>query len=242
MTGLLKKLTTVFLLLLILTAKAVDFLGIPCQTDQLISRKNLVIGYSHKYRQALWVAYQLNANNLRSKQVRRRDKFMVDPLVKVKPIRPKDYNRSGYDKGHLAPAADMTYSWETMRNSFFMTNISPQIPGCNRGIWKRIENQVRQWALQEETLIVITGPIFPAKPKLMGKAKIPVPEAFFKIVLDTTAPMKMIAFIVPNKTSKRRIASFAVSVDKVEELTGFDFFYDLDSELEEFLESNSVIW
>lgn len=83
------------------------------------------------------MAYTLTAKNLQSKQVRRRDRFKSDPEVKIHPVRPKDYAKSGYDKGHLAPAADMTYSLASMRNSFLMTNISPQIPGCNRGIWKR---------------------------------------------------------------------------------------------------------
>ena len=119
-----------------------------------------------------------------------------------------------------------------------MTNISPQIPGCNRGIWKRLENQVRRWAVKEGKIYIITGPIFSKKPTVMKSATIPVPVAFYKVVLDLTPPMKMIGFIVPNQTSKCRVYSFAVSVDKVEQATGYDFFSQLDDDLENNLEAS----
>ena len=72
----------------------------------------------------------------------------------------------------------------------------------------------------------------------MKTATIPVPVAFYKVILDLTPQMKMIGFIVPNQTSKRRIASFAVSVDEVERITGYDFFSTLDDELETNLEKS----
>ena len=216
-------------------------LGIPVEPDLLLQKKGFTLGYSLQYRQAVWVAYTLTAENLQAKQVRRRDQFRADPEVKNHPVHPKDYTRSGFDKGHLAPAADMTYSLPSMENSFLMTNISPQIPGCNRGIWKRVENQVRRWAIKEEKLYIITGPIFPKNLPIMGKTAIPVPEAFYKVILDLTPPMKMIGFIVPNKTSKCRIASFAASADEVERITGYDFFSELEDELENRLEKEKDI-
>ncbi len=212
-----------------------DF-GIPSETDLHLKKQGFSLGYSYKYRQAVWVSYTLTSENLLTRQVRRKDQFRADPAVKRRPVRPKDYARSGYDKGHLAPAADMTYSVTSMNNSFLMTNISPQLPGCNRGIWKRLESQVRRWTLSEEKLYIITGPIFSRRPARMKKSRIPVPVAFYKVILDLTPPMKMIGFIVPNETSKRRLASFAVSVDEVERLTGYDFFSDLDDDIENHLE------
>lgn len=209
--------------------------------DLLLQKQGFSLGYSDKYRQPIWVPYTLTTEQLQGKQVRRKNRFRPDSAIKKRPVQPKDYVRSGYNKGHLAPAADMTYSLPSMENSFLMTNISPQIPGCNRGIWKRIENQVRRWALNEGKLYIITGPIFPKKPPVMGKAAIAVPEAFYKVILDLTPPMKMIGFIVPNKTSKCRIASFAASVDEVERITGYDFFSELDDELENSLEKTCDI-
>ena len=222
-----------------LTTWAFQEFKIPFEADLYLCKQGFSLGYSYKYKQAMWVAYTLTAKNLQSKQVRRRDRFKSDPEVKIHPVRPKDYAKSGYDKGHLASAADMTYSLASMRNSFLMTNISPQIPGCNRGIWKRLETQVRHLAIREEKIYVITGPIFAGRPLKMGKAKISVPVAFYKVILDLTPPLKAIAFIVPNQTTKRRIASFAVSVDEVERITGYDFFSELDDKLEEYLESSN---
>ena len=209
-----------------------DF-GIPHLTDLHLQKKGFLLGYNFLYRQAVWVAYTLTAENLQAKQVRRRDQFRADPEVKNHPVHPKDYTRGGFDKGHLAPAADMTYSFGSMSDSFFMTNISPQIPGCNRGIWKRLENQVRRWAVKEGKIYIITGPIFSEKPAVMKTAAIPIPVAFYKVILDLTPPMKMIGFIV-----KRRVYSLAVSVNKVEQATGYDFFSQLDDELETNLEKS----
>lgn len=218
--------------------------GIPQETDLLLSRTGFSIGYSQKYRQAIWVSYILTAEQLEKKQIDRINVFQVDPAVKYHPVLPQNYSGTGYDRGHLAPAADMTYSVETMKYSFFMTNISPQIPGCNRGIWRRVENQVRRWAFKEKSLSVITGPLFKDEGKTLGNTEIPIPYAFYKVILDVTPPMKMIAFLIPNKTTKRRIQSFVVTVDDIEKLTGYDFFSKLPDGMENELESKSdfFIW
>ena len=215
------------------------YLGIPREPDLLLVRRGFAVGYSDRYRQAVWVSYILSADHLALPQLKRGVKFQVDPAVRRAPVRSREYDRSGFDRGHLAPAADMTYSFETMRNSFYMTNISPQLPGCNRGIWKRLETQVRRWALKEGELYVITGPIFDRKPKRMGRRGIPVPTAFYKVILDLTPPRKMIAFIIPNEGSKRRLPGFVTTVDAVEALTGCDFFGNLEDGEEEALESVS---
>lgn len=214
--------------------------GIPAETDLCISRKGFALGYSHKHRQAIWVSYILTREHLEKEQVKRSNRFLPDPAISFQPVQPNDYTRTGYDRGHLAPAADMTYLYDTMLHSFFLSNICPQIPGCNRGIWKRVENQTRRWALKEDRLYIITGPIFnDDTKKTLGKTNIPIPTAFYKIVLDLTPPMKMIAFIVPNQTTKKRVPSFVVTVDEVEQITGFDFFNCMDDSLEELLEKES---
>ena len=212
------------------------FYGIPSPPDQLLTRKGFSVGYGIKERQAIWVCYILSSENLESPRVERINIFRPDPLVKD-PVHPRDYRRTGYDKGHLAPAADFTYSEETMRNSFYMSNISPQVPGCNRGIWKRLEQQVRNWARKEGRICVITGPVFSENDKPMKDTGIRIPCAFYKVVLDTTPPEKMIGFIIPNETTKKRLGSFVVSVDEVEKVTGCDFFSGLPDEQEQKLES-----
>ena len=210
--------------------------GVPKKPDLLIRRRGYSLGYDHRTRQALWVCYLLAAEDVTGGKVARAGKFRRDPAVAVRPVEPREYNRSGFDRGHLAPAGDMIRSDETMTQSFFMTNISPQIPGCNRGIWKRLETQVRRWAVREGRICVITGPIFSSDARRVGRSDIPVPSAFFKVILDTTPPRKMIGFIVPNAPSRKQPTAFAVSVDTVEELTGYDFFSALDDAEEDALE------
>lgn len=213
--------------------------GIPCDGDLILSRKGFSLGYSKKRRQALWVSYILTAEQCTAPKVRRTNSFRVDPAVRYKPVRPGDYKGSGFDKGHLAPAKDMAASAESMKNSFYMTNISPQLPGCNRGIWKRLETQVRRWAMREEKLCIVTGPVFKKRNRRMKESKVPVPFAFYKVVLDLTPPMKMIGFVIPNESSKKQLPAFVVSVDTVEKMTGYDFFSELEDKIEDCLESYS---
>ena len=215
-------------------------MGLPCAPDLIIARDGFAVGYSYRRRQALWVCYILTAEQLAMKQLKRSNRFRADPLVEDRPVQPGEYDRSGFDRGHLAPASDMTYSQPTMEQSFFMTNISPQIPACNRGIWKRIEAQARAWAMQEKRLFVITGPIFDDD-ATMGDTGISVPKAFYKVLMDMTPPYKMIAFIVPNRRTKRPIRAFVATVDEVESVTGMNFFRNLEDSLEAILERKAEI-
>ena len=219
--------------------------GVPKETDRILHREGFSLGYSHKYRQALWVGYVLKKEHLTGKRFRRPAAFRSDPAITRDPVQPGEYTGTKFDRGHLAPAGDMSYSHPAILNSFFMSNISPQTPGCNRGIWKRLETQIRKWAVSEECLCVITGPLFPQEEDAEGKDEeegsisLPVPYAFYKVVLDMTPPMKMIAFIVPNRAGRERLQRFVVTVDDVEKLTGCDFFSELDDALEDKLERHS---
>lgn len=214
--------------------------GIPQDTELLLNKKGFCIGYSGKTRQAVWVSYILYSSNL-EKKVKRSNRFQPDPEVKFRPVRPQEYARSGYDKGHLAPAADMCYAEIPMQNSFLMSNISPQLPGCNRGIWKRLENQVRVWAQKEKKICVVTGPLFLAQgeKKQLKNSDIPIPDAFYKVILDMTPPRKAVGFIIPNSPSRKSYTAFAVSVHEVERLTGLDFFSELPDEEERRIEASN---
>ena len=216
-------------------------MGVPCVPDVVIDRGGFAVGYSNRHRQALWVCYHLTAEQLKGRQVKRSGKFRADPLVKFRPVHPREYDRTGFDRGHLAPAADMSYSQQTMEHSFFMSNISPQLPGCNRGIWKRLETLVRYWAKREQRLYVITGPVLVGAVRTMGDTEITVPDAFYKVLLDMTPPFKMIGFLVPNRASRRPVRAFAVTVDEVEATTGMDFFNNLEESLEAMLERQAEI-
>ena len=109
-----------------------------------------------------------------------------------------------------------------------MTNISPQRPEFNRGIWKDLEAWARQTAIKEGMVVIVTGPVFPTQnAETIGKNKVTVPTHFYKIIYDLTPPQKMIGFLLPNKNSDEPLRVFTVSVDKIERLTGLDFFSEV---------------
>ena len=219
--------------------------GVPGKADTIIDREGYALGYSEEHEQARWVIYRLTYEEATTKATSREDNFRPDPEIPTGSATLADYRNSGKDRGHLAPAADMAYSLKTMDESFYMSNMSPQKPEFNRGIWKDLEAQVRSFAITERDVYIVTGPILPktktSETITIGPSEVTVPEAYYKVVWDRTEPMKMIGFVLPNEGSSESLKSFAVSVDKVEELTGLDFFSMLPKEQQEALESNITI-
>ena len=125
-----------------------------------------------------------------------------------------------------------------MSETFYMSNMSPQVPMFNRGIWKELEEHVRNRA-RKESLYVVTGPIFKSNKGAIGKGKVAVPGYYYKLFYSP-AKQQMIAYVLPNEESKRPLNSFAVSVDKVEKMTGIDFFSQLPDDLERELEADTL--
>ena len=120
-----------------------------------------------------------------------------------------------------------------------MSNISPQRPGFNRGIWKDLESWTRQIVIKEQNIVIVTGPVFPpGKAETIGRSAVTVPTHFYKIIYDLTPPQKMIGFILPNEQSNKPLREFAVSVDEIEKLTGLNFFSEVPLLKQNKLESN----
>lgn len=215
---------------------------LPALDDDLevVYHQGYVLGYSDAHEQPSWVAYHVTAAELEVDQVRT-DDYRADPTVETGSAALQDYEGSGYDRGHLAPAADMTWSHEVMSESFFLSNMSPQAPSFNRGIWSKLEDQVRDWALHEGSLLVATGPILTDDlAETIGGNLVSVPKRFYKVVVDLEGEdQKGIGFILPNKGSKEYLGNFVVSIDAVEEATGLDFFADLPDHLEAALEGSA---
>lgn len=138
-----------------------------------------------------------------------------------------DYWNSGYDRGHLAASADFKWNRKALSESYFYSNIIPQHPQLNQGAWNKLEMQVREWAIDNSELIVVTGPVLKDElPKIpQGSFKVSIPEYIYKIVLDYYPPVyKAIAFIYPNKGIPYELEKHVVSIDSIELLTGIDFF------------------
>lgn len=205
--------------------------------QKVINKSGYSLVYSEAHEQALWVAYELTASETQSAYART-DRFLSDPEVATGSARPTDYKGTGYDRGHLAPAGDLGWSAQSMTESFYMSNMSPQTPGFNRGIWKRLEELVRTWAVEYGAVCVVTAGILTNDLPSIGSTGVSVPSYYYKVILDHTGPdYKAIGFILPNASSKASLQAYAVSVDEVERVTGINFFSALDDTMEESLEA-----
>ena len=208
----------------------------PGARDQIIKHTGYFLSFNSPCRIANWVAYELTAEETVA-VVKRNDRFIPDPLLSSGTVSNADYKGSGYDRGHLAPSADMCYSYQTMAESFYLSNMAPQVPGFNRGIWSKLEAQVRQWAVDDKAVYVVTGMVLTKGLPTIGNNRITVPALFYKVILDYTEPdIKGIAFIMPNQGSQEPLQHFAVTIDSVERVTGTDFFYQLPDEQEQVIE------
>jgi endonuclease G len=208
-------------------------------TNQIIKHDYFTLSYSEKNEQAEWVAYELKKSYVRNANFKR-PYFIEDSKVKTGSADWRNYKKSGYDKGHLCPAGDMEFALNAYNDTFFTSNISPQIHDFNGGIWNRLEQKTRYWATKYDGVYVITGGVLNSSLKTIGKEEVSVPNYFYKILLDNSnGDYKMIAFLVPNIKSSKPIYDFVVSVDRIEKLTGINFFPKLNDKTENSLEKNS---
>ena len=227
-----------YLLIFLTTYSFAQQLELPRSTGGEIEHHN---GYSLEYNeeteQATWVAYELTRDEVEG-TVNRKDAFRPDPAISTGSASLSDYKGSGYDRGHLAPAADMKWSVQVMSESFFMSNMSPQVPSFNRGIWKELEEKVRDWAVENEKILIATGPIYQGEYKTIGSNQVAVPTHYYKVILDYTDPdLKGIGFILANEKGDKPLQAYSYTIDEVEKATGIDFFYQLPDDIEERLES-----
>lgn len=225
-----------------------SLIELPAVPDQarLLAHPGCIIRYNSETQQPDWVAYRLTAQEALAAEASRTNTFRPDPeLIKRMPSAvDSDYTRSGYDRGHLAPAADMRSSLGSMIASFFFSNIAPQDPSLNRGIWSKLEDAVRGEAVRSGAVYLASGPIFYTDQvtrarTFIGPSRIPVPDAFFKVLLvrgETVS--KAIAFILPNGPAGSALFQYATTVDEAERITGFDFFHYLPDSEEASLEAS----
>ncbi len=226
------------------------------KSEVLTFHTGYTTSYNHENHIPNWVAYELSPSELNGVN-ERSDKFLPDPLIKPNTCVSSDYTKSGYDRGHLAPAGDMTWSSIAMKESFYMSNICPQSPPLNRGIWKDLESDVRNYVLQKNrALFIITGPIMDSKVEpyknwklgTIGKThRVSVPRYFFKALLDTVGIDKSVAYIIPNSTPGTTFqqyksiygghANFRITVDSLERVLGRNLYPKLPKNTENKAES-----
>lgn len=206
-------------------------------TGDIYRHSSYSFSYSEVHEQSEWVTYFLAKEDITNSHFQR-PFFEQDPLVKTESAHWRNYKNSGYDKGHLCPAADRKKSFEDYNETFFTSNISPQKHDFNSGVWNRLEEKVRYWALKYDGLYVVTGGVLNDKLKTIGKEKVSVPKYFYKVLLSKDGN-RMIGFLVPHQNSNQPLHEFVVAVDEVEIITGIDFFPKLSDTIENQLESKS---
>ncbi len=207
--------------------------------EQIIHHTGYTVSYNKDLKLPNWVSYELTRKETKGKE-KRNDRFIADPLVIGSIATNADYTRSGYDKGHMAPAADMKWSSQAMKESFYFSNMCPQHPQLNRRGWKNLEEKIRDWAIADSAIVIICGPIVSKQPKTIGKNKVVVPQQFFKVILSPyVKPMRAIGFLFNNKQAVEPLSTYAVTIDSIERLTNMDFFASLPDEIENKIEAEA---
>lgn len=192
----------------------------PC--DQVVHHTFYSLGYDNDWEQARWVAYMLTPDMVRNRKVKRTDAFRPDPDVRDQSAVRNDYRRSGYSRGHMVPAGDMGFDATAMSETFFYSNMSPQLAAHNGAVWRELEETSRDWVVKKGTTYIVTGPIVGNNPKRIGNNRVAVPDAFYRVMLTENG--EGIGFIIPHEKQTEPLEDFAVSIDEVEAATGLDFF------------------
>lgn len=222
--------------------------GQPSCAGKLLVKQYYVICYQTSWKIPSWVTYHLSAEDLRGNAARK-DDFRPDPeLPEGERSELSDYRNSGFDKGHMAPAADFKRSPIAISETFLLSNMAPQTPNLNRRMWQKLEGDVRSLASGHGSIWVFTGSLFldqehhPTQPtKHIGKDQVAVPTHFYKVILcqHSNEFFEMFAFVMPNQREvlKGKPQDYIVAVDEVQHLSGLDFFSTLPQELQSRLEA-----
>ena len=206
--------------------------------EQILKRVAYTSSYNSDLRIPNWVAWQLTGAHTEGKNKRAGVKFQEDADVPLPRAVDFDYVRSGYDRGHLCPSADNRWDATAQEQSFLLTNVCPQDHNLNVGDWHELENLCRKWAKTYGSIYIVAGPVLlKGKHKTIGKNKVTVPEAFFKVVLCMEGEPKAIGFIYRNESGNRPKSYYVNTIDDVERITGIDFFPALPDDVEKAVEA-----
>ncbi len=209
--------------------------------NYLLEKPQYALSYNCQTGTANWVSWQLDRSWLGS--VDRSDDFRPDPDLPndCYAVRPNDYRGSGYDRGHLAPSGDRTSNPSDNSATFLMTNMIPQAPANNREVWRELEEYSRELVSQGKELYIVAGG--EGQEKAIAETKITVPKYTWKVILvsDKSGNIETIAVRMPNNDTVARTdwTDYIVSVDEIEQKTGYDFFDALDKDIQRKIETKA---
>ncbi|MBO7046485.1 MAG: DNA/RNA non-specific endonuclease [Prevotella sp.] len=228
-------------------AKVVRMYEIPAplkdRPEQILKRKGYTTSYNEQTRNPNWVAWHLTKSHTYGSNQRKNEVFTEDMDIKGARATDRDYFNSRYDRGHMCPAGDNKWDKQAMEQSFLFTNICPQNHGLNKYEWNDLEILCRDWAREYGAIDIVCGPIYAknGEQKTIGRNKVWVPYAFFKVVLCRQGNPKAIGFIYKNLGQKQPMSEAVCSVDDIESQTGIDFFPELDDKTEDRIEASSSL-
>lgn len=204
---------------------------IPENGGQYLCRIGYAAHYNYSTKVSEYVVEKVTRESIKG-QAPRKDEFREDPEIPVQYRSTlKDYVGSGFDRGHMAPAADFYYSVQAMSESFLLTNMMPQVPGNNRGIWKYTEEYTRAWANAYGEIYVITGTIYGQNRRAIG-ANVVVPSHIYKVVIVPSAN-RAITFLFPNeKLPVEDLPKYIVTIGDIEAYTGLKIMPQLPPNLQ----------
>lgn len=217
--------------------------GVPGSNSDILCRKGYLLAHSPEKKTPVWVIEHLTTEKA-SGSLSRNDAFKADPdLPKGQRAEISDYKNSGYDKGHMAPSADMAWDEDAMAESFYLSNMVPQVGiGMNRGIWKDLEALVRKWVIKRGSVYIFTGPIYEGETiDDIGRNKVAVPTHLYKIVYDP-GKAEAISFVMPNaKLLSTDMPKYIVTIRDIEKRTGLNFLSELDNQVQDTVESKKAV-
>ncbi len=221
--------------------------------NYLLLKNQYVLSYNKSRNLANWASWQLNKSWMGD--AKRQNNFRPDLALPKGwyQVTTKDYTGSGFDRGHLVNSEDRGQSVATNSSTFLMTNIVPQAPDNNQGVWEKLESYSRDLAKQGKELYIVAGGQGTGGEGKNGKAsklidKIAVPATMWKVILVLDDPKKglagvnaktrTIAVIMPNKQGREgKWQDFCATVQDVQKLTGYDFFSNVPPDIQKTIES-----
>ena len=210
------------------------------RAEQILTRTGYTTSYNKETKNPNWVAWHLTKAHTYGKNQRSAEVFTEDTDVTPRAT-DADYYNSRYDRGHMCPAGDNKWDATAMRESFLFTNICPQNHALNKYEWNNLEIKCREWARKYGAVDIVCGPVYdrPTPTRTIGRGRVWVPDAFFKVVLCRTGQPKAIGFLVKNDGKKVSLESCVRTVDEIEQITGIDFYPALDDKVENRIEATA---
>lgn len=210
--------------------------------EQILIRKSYSVSYNSDTKCPNWVAWHLSSEHTDGPISRKAILYTADDDIRGPRQEVEDWDSIKFiriwDHGHMCPAGDNKWDRVAMEETFLLSNFCPQNQQLNGGDWRILEEKCRKWAIKYKDIYIACGPIYYDSLNVRKlKNKIWIPDAFYKVVLCLNKTPKTIGFICPNTEDSHSLKDYAVSVDKVEEITGIDFFYQLSDSVEEKIES-----